>query len=220
MIVLTILKGCKMKKILWVVLISMLFTGNVLAIDDMATAKIVKKESIKLPEPQKNIGKPLMEALSLRRTVRHFSDQPMDLQTLSNLLWATFGINDEEGKRTIPTAKNTQNLRLYVLLESGSYVYSAKNNMLVAISVDDIRGRSGAYPEELRYAAVVLVYVEAKNDKYNFFNTGAASQNAGLFAASEGLHAWIISSFYDDILREALNINENEEIKVIQAIGK
>ena len=61
--------------------------------------------SIQLPNPQKEGGKPLMAALSARMTARTFGGEKLPMQTLSNLLWAAFGINRPDGKRTAPSAK-------------------------------------------------------------------------------------------------------------------
>ncbi|MFA4839911.1 MAG: nitroreductase family protein, partial [Candidatus Neomarinimicrobiota bacterium] len=67
--------------------------------------------SIVLPVPQTTGGKPLMQALNLRQSMRNFSEKPLSLQTLSNLLWAANGINRPEiGKRTAPTAMNSQEI--------------------------------------------------------------------------------------------------------------
>ena len=41
---------------------------------------------IVLPAPRKNRGLPLMKALSLRRSMRQYSDRKLGLQTLSDLL--------------------------------------------------------------------------------------------------------------------------------------
>ena len=48
---------------------------------------------IALPAPQTHGGKPLMEALALRSTSRSFATDELPAQTLSNLLWAAWGIN-------------------------------------------------------------------------------------------------------------------------------
>jgi len=48
---------------------------------------------IQLPKPQITAGMPLMQALARRQTTRAFLDKPLPLQTLSNLLWAAFGVN-------------------------------------------------------------------------------------------------------------------------------
>ncbi|MDD2279776.1 MAG: SagB/ThcOx family dehydrogenase, partial [Bacteroidales bacterium] len=55
-----------------------------------------QEKVIKLPQPQTSGGMPLMEALMKRGTSREFSSKELDLQTLSNLLWAANGINRPE----------------------------------------------------------------------------------------------------------------------------
>ncbi len=66
---------------------------------------------------------PLMEALSHRQSNRDvFSDKELDNQTLSNLLWAAWGYNRPD-KRTAPSSRNKQELELYLVMKSGSYLY-------------------------------------------------------------------------------------------------
>lgn len=57
----------------------------------------------KLPAPVVTGGKPLMETIGERKTIREFKAQNVDDQTLSEILWVAFGIS-HDGKRTIPTA--------------------------------------------------------------------------------------------------------------------
>jgi hypothetical protein len=49
------------------------------------------------------------EWASRRASARAFAPDPLPAQTLSNLLWAAWGINrPQEGKRTAPSARNWQ----------------------------------------------------------------------------------------------------------------
>ncbi len=50
-------------------------------------------QDINLPEPQKEGGMSLMEALSRRSSTRNYSRQEISSQILSNLLWAAYGFN-------------------------------------------------------------------------------------------------------------------------------
>lgn len=65
-------------------------------------------DTIQLPKPQITGGKPLMQCLSERHSTRTFSDRKLSQQVLSNLLWAAWGINRPDGRRTAPTANNKQ----------------------------------------------------------------------------------------------------------------
>jgi hypothetical protein len=148
---------------------------------------------IELPKPQVTGGMPLMQALAQRQTTRAFQDKPLPLQTLSNLLWAAFGVNRPRTVkpglgRTAPSAMNKQEVELYVVLAQGAYVYDAEANLLHPVAAGDLRAKMGAPPAG--QASVTLVYVA--DPKFNFaqVDTGFIGQNVYLFATSEGLNAW------------------------------
>lgn len=82
------------------------------------------KNDLVLPAPQTDSPFTLMQALETRRTTRKWSGEPVLEQDLSNLLWAACGITKKKkgntkSKRTAPSACNAQEIRVYVLLESG-----------------------------------------------------------------------------------------------------
>jgi nitroreductase len=148
---------------------------------------------IQLPKPQVTGGMPLMQALAERKTVRAFTDKPLPLQTLSNLLWAAFGVNRPRTVkpglgRTAPSAMNKQEVDLYVVLAQGVYVYEAETNLLRPVVAGDMRARMGAPPAG--QAAVTLVYVADSKFNYAQVDVGFIGQDVYLFAASEGLNAW------------------------------
>ena len=103
-----------MRKFIWGVLCAMMMmTSNAAAVEK------------NLPEPDKNGGMPLMEALNSRRSGKSFEAKAVDEQTLSNILWAAYGVNDGEGRRTIPTAMNKKELNVYVADAGGVWLYEA-----------------------------------------------------------------------------------------------
>ncbi|MBR6373621.1 MAG: nitroreductase family protein, partial [Victivallales bacterium] len=97
----------------------------------VAIASAAEMKTVKLPEVSRQGGKPLMEALSLRRTTREFNAQKTLSDTvLGELLWAANGLNRED-KRTAPTARNCQEIELYVIKADGTWFYDAKKHSLV-----------------------------------------------------------------------------------------
>jgi nitroreductase len=163
-------------------------------------------EPIQLPKPQITAGMPLMQALAQRKTARAFGDHPLPLQTLSNLLWAAFGVNrPRDAKpglgakpgRTAPSAMNSQDIELDVVLAGGVYVYEAEANRLRPTVAGDLRGKIGT--EAAAHAAVTIVYVAAANDDWAQVDTGFIGQNVHLFAASEGLNAWFYAFHGQDV---------------------
>jgi hypothetical protein len=148
---------------------------------------------IQLPKPQLTGGMPLMQALAQRHTTRVFSDREVSLQTLSNLLWAAFGVNrPREVKpglgRTAPSAMNTQDIEIDVILPGGVYAYDAEQNQLRLILTGDVRAT--VLTEAEAKAPVTILYVADAKDAYAQVDTGFIGQNVYLYAASAGMNAW------------------------------
>lgn len=99
---------------------------------------------IKLPEPQKDLDFPLMKAIEKRRTKRKWKDSNLSEQEISNLLWAACGVTHKETKksksrRSVPSACNSQEIKVYIALSNGVYLYDEKNHQLIKILAKDIR---------------------------------------------------------------------------------
>jgi len=97
-------------------------------------------KTIKLLEPNKKSGLPVMEALSVRASVRDWSPGELSLRELSDLLWAANGINrPDSGKRTAASAMNAQDVDIYVFLKDGVYFYDAQQHALNPVAGGDYR---------------------------------------------------------------------------------
>jgi SagB-type dehydrogenase family enzyme len=184
---------------------------------------------IKLPEPRTKGGRPLMEILKDRRSIRSFSNKELSLQELSNLLWAAFGVNrPEEGKRTAPSAMNKQEIDIYVAKKDGLYLYEANKNVLIKILDEDIRAATGGQ-DFVKDAPVNLIYVadysrmgdisKESKDLYSAANTGFISQNVYLYCASEGLGTVVRGWADRDNLSKVMKLTENQKIILAQTVG-
>jgi len=88
-------------------------------------------DMIKLPPPQLNGGKSLMQALKDRKSERSFATKKLPVNVLSNMLWAACGINrPATGKRTVPSAMNRQSIDVYVAMAEGLFLYDARGHVL------------------------------------------------------------------------------------------
>jgi nitroreductase len=97
-------------------------------------------KTIKLNEPNKKRGLPVMEALSVRASVRDWSDKDLSVQDLSDLLWAANGINRPESKkRTASSAMNSQDVDIYVFMKDGAFLYDAGQHALNPVAAGDHR---------------------------------------------------------------------------------
>jgi SagB-type dehydrogenase family enzyme len=187
-------------------------------------ATMAQAADIKLPAPQKTGGMPLMEALNARQTQRTFSAKPLSEQQLSDLLWAAFGINRDNGKRTAPSARNTQEISIYVALPSGLYLYNAQQNSLQQILDQDIRAQTGKQPF-VKIAPVCLIYVSdydrMKNESefYSAVDTGYISQNVYLFCASAGMNTVVLGSVDKPALQAAMKLKPAQHVILTQPVG-
>jgi hypothetical protein len=106
--------------------------ASLLIVSAFGWAAAQESNTIKLNEPNKKRGLPVMEALSVRASVRDWSDKELSLQDLSDLLWAANGINrPESGKRTAASAMNAQDIDIYVFMKDGAYLYDPKQHALI-----------------------------------------------------------------------------------------
>jgi nitroreductase len=183
-----------------------------------------------LPKPQIQGGRPLMQALSDRKTIRNISQEKLSPQMLSNLLWAAWGVNRAANNgRTAPSAMNAQEVSLYVFLEQGVYLFDEKSHSLRPVVAGDHRVKAGIQTG-VATAPVNLVYV-ADLDKYGAglpvesktawsnAHAGFIGQNVYLFAASEGL-ASCFRAFEDGpIVAQLLNLRPGQKVLYGQTVG-
>ena len=187
----------------------------------MAISTFISAQDIKLPEPEKNIGKPLMQALNERKSSREFSDKELSLQQLSNLLWAANGFNRED-KRTAPTARNCQELELYVVLKEGIYFYNAKEYQLSLMKKGDYRKNTGLQDYVADAPLNILIVSDlnkAASLQYSYTNCGYISQNIYLYCASEGLATVARGAFDKEALHKLLQLPSTQEILLSQSVG-
>lgn len=186
--------------------------------------------NIQLPKPQTEMGKPLMQCLSLRQSRRNFDTKDLPLQEIANILWAANGINrPESGKRTSPSARNWQEIDVYVVLERGAFIYDATKNELSPVAPGDLRALCGVQ-EFVKSAPVNLVYVSnfdriKSNDdeETKLMWTSAAAgfcvQNVYLYCASQNF-ACVVRGLVDKAkLANALRLNPNQKIILTQTVG-
>ena len=181
-----------------------------------------------LPKPRITGGKPLMEALNERMTRREFSPERLSAQVLSNLLWAAFGINRPDGRRTAPSASNMQEMDLYAVMADGVYVYDAKAHALQLSIKEDLRAATGSQPW-IATAPLNLVYVAdyAKMGKRtdetkrvdSGTDTGFIAQNVYLFCASEGLATVVRGGLDRPAMEKALKLRPDQHVVLAQTVG-
>ncbi|MCK4283147.1 MAG: nitroreductase family protein [Candidatus Brocadiae bacterium] len=195
----------------------------------VAFASAQEAKQLELPEPQTDGGRPLMQVLKDRKSLRSYSSRALPPQELSNLLWAACGVNrPDSGKRTAPTARNMQQIDVYVATAEGLYLFDAKAHALNLVLEKDIRAMTGTQ-SFVAEAPVNLVFVsdharmggssQASKDFYSATDTGFISQNVYLYCASEGL-ATVVRGLVDrPKLAKEMGLRANQKIILAQSVG-
>jgi len=193
----------------------------------------VKSQDIELPAPDKTGGIPLMQALNERQSIRNCTKDELSPQQLSDLLWAGWGINrPADKKRTAPSARNVQEIDVYVALSSGLYLYDAEDNRLKQIHNRDIRNLCGTQdfvadaPVNLVYVADMAKLGKKEGDEIketelfsSWANTGFIAQNVYLYCASQNLGCVVRGLVPKDKLAPEMGLRSNQVIILAQTVG-
>lgn len=199
----------------------MKFTKSILAA--VVAALSITAAAEVLPAPQTTGGMPLMDAVSNRKSSRDIDpNQVVTKQELSNMLWAAWGLT-HDGKHTVGTAMNRQELTVYVITPTEISRYNPEANTLTTVVKGDFRADAGSQ-EFAQKAPVNIVFVvdtqKQKSVEYQGYTVGAASQNVYLYCASVGLKTVVRGMFDHDKLPKVLNLGEDERVVLVQTVGR
>ena len=164
-----------------------------------------------------------MESIAQRQSHRDMTaDGKVSKQQLSDMLWAAWGIT-HDGKRTVATAMNRQELSVYVVTPEGVSLYDAAANTLEKVSDADLRQLVGMQQFAIDCPLNILFVVDTTlqpDASMQGYTAGAASQNVYLYCASEGLKTVLRASVAREELQKALNLPANKRVLFIQTVGK
>lgn len=188
------------------------------------------QKEVELPPPRKRSKTSLEESIAGRRSVRSYSEGPLILNEISQLLWAAQGITRDaarDGYRAVPSAGATYPLKVYLVsgevkgLEAGLYCYQPRRHLLSLI-------RQGDRRQELSQAAlgqsmiaeapsnlVITAIYERTTGRYGerglryvHMEVGHLGENVHLQCEALGLGTVVIGAFNDRAVKEALRIEE------------
>jgi len=182
----------------------------------------------RLPPPRAEGGQPLTAVLKLRHSTREYSDRALSMQTLSDLLWAAFGINRPSGDRTAPYWRHVMVIDVYAVMADGVWRYEPKDHTLVAHLSADLRAQTGLQ-DFVATVPLNLVYVAhgermtdvSVEDRRLYASVDAAfiGQNVYLYCASEGLGSVFRGAVDYAKLGKALQLAESQFVTFAQTVG-
>ncbi|MCD8166950.1 MAG: SagB/ThcOx family dehydrogenase [Bacteroides sp.] len=194
-------------------------------------------ETIQLQQPDLKGGDALMTAMSKRKSDRDFQPGHLSLKHLSEILWAAYGSNREDSKKTAPSALARYPLKVYALLENGIYLYDAASHTLLPVIEGDHRELAGGFPAaktaplNLVFIADYTRYQNTGNEMIDGFlkvpqtrvrfaslDAGHCTQNVYLYCATEGIKTVVRGSVEAGLI-ELLDLDDNHEFIVAQTVG-
>ncbi|MFX1259675.1 MAG: SagB/ThcOx family dehydrogenase, partial [Promethearchaeota archaeon] len=151
-----------------------------------------------------------------RESIRNFSDKEIEIEKISQLLWAAQG---KKGyKRTIPSAGATYPLELYVIFKKkGIFHYDLEKNVLRMKREGEFNKKLAiaSLDQNFIYEAPLNIIICAdfsrtcnrygkRGVRYVFIEIGHCAQNIHLEAVALGLGSVPIGAFYDEMVKNII----------------
>jgi SagB-type dehydrogenase family enzyme len=197
-------------------------------------------QTIKLPAIRMNSSTSVEEALSQRRSVRLYKNEPIEMTDVAQLLWAAQGVTDTQRLlRSTPSAGALYPLEVYLVagsvkgLTPGVFKYQPKDHELTKIGDGDKRVElsEAAYTQQWIHqsaASIVICAVYKRTEKkygsrarqYVHMEVGAAVENVYLQATALGVGTVLVGAFDDEAVKKIVGIGQDEEPVGIMPLGK
>ena len=205
--------------------------------------------TIELPKPVLTSEFSIEKVLHERRSVRSYTDEPVTLEEVSQLLWSAYGITYTReglpefirgGFKTAPSAGARYPLEIYLVagnvkgLLPGIYWYVPEGHVIHRLADGDVRqdlmaaclsqGFAGDAPVSIVWSAVyercTEKYGERGRERYVCMDLGHSAQNVYLQCGSLGLGTCAIGAFSDDALKKLIGMTEEEEPLYVMPVGR
>jgi SagB-type dehydrogenase family enzyme len=195
---------------------------------------------IKLPRPEMKGGSPIWDAMHARRSQRRFSEIPLSLSQLSQILWASQGITRRmQGieLRTAPSAGALYPVETYLSanlvadLHPGIYHYAVRSHSLEQLKKGDFRHQLSVAALDQKMcgdAAAVFIWTgvfersmwkyRQRAFRYVYLDAGHIAQNLALAAQALGLGSCQIAALYDDDVNEIIGVHGVEESVIYMSV--
>ena len=156
-----------------------------------------------------------LENIRTRRSIRKFTDEPVDHATLEKIV---------EAASFSPSWKNTQIVR-YIAIEDpalkerianeGTTIWPGNGDIIkqapVLVAVCIVKNRSG-FERDGSFSTV-------REDRWEFFDAGIASQTFCLAAYEHGLGTVILGLFDIDTISSLIEVPEGQELVALIPVG-
>lgn len=190
----------------------------------------------------------LAQAIGERRTIRNYDHQPLSLNDLSFILWASVWVKEfrntgrmEITLRNVPSAGSRHPFETYLLIqnvediEPGFYYYHPIKHLLIRIEapqniVEQVY--DGCLQQEMVLRSAVTVILSAvpyrtvwrysqRGYRYLYLDAGHLGQNIQLACQAVGAGACPIGAFQDEAMNDIIGADGIEEFVIyVWTIGR
>jgi len=197
---------------------------------------------VDLPDPVAADGPGLWETVNARRSKRVFSEEPLTLEQLSQLIWATTGRtggNDQHILRAAGSAGALYPNETYLVINNvadvsaGIYHYEIHDHRLALLSEGDFSRDIALACLEQRFCATAgvvfawgAVFARCAQKyadralRYIYMDAGHLGGQLQLAAQALGLGSVNVGAFFDDEVNQLLALDGNAETVVyLTAVG-
>lgn len=209
--------------------------GRIAMAHDKSGTPSTDRGDIRLPKPSLRGKLTLEEAIARRRSVREFTDRPLSLEEVGQLLWATEGITGHASYlRAHPSAGGLHPLEVYLLDADGVFRYEPEGHRLSPVRDGDVRAdlakaayRQWFIADAACIIAITAVYARTTGKygdrgrlRYVPMDAAHAAQNVLLQAVALGLGAVPVGAFDDEAVRAVMGTPANEVPLYLIPVGK
>jgi hypothetical protein len=174
-------------------------------------------QSITLPAPRGD-EVAITRILAARHDTAAFADTGVSRQAVSDLLWASTGINrPTTGGRTSNYSYSSRDDEIYLLCAQGVFLYDQLEHLLTRLSTTDLRPTLGGTAATAPLTLALVTY-NSSTDFFGSIHTGFIAQNIALACADRGLGAKLTAEI-PATLASALGLASSRTILLLQSIG-
>lgn len=184
-------------------------------------SKSNEQNAIKLYPPDMERGTSLMCALANRKSTRDFKNKPLELQDLSDLLWAAKGINRPESEgMTSSNSLAKKEVDVYACTPEGACLHCTEEHTLIPVTETNLIPALAGGQEYVMNTPLVILLVadnsvlegipEPMKNTLAPLDTGIVSQNIALFCAANYLDTVARGTMDIDTLKRELNLKDSQ----------
>jgi SagB-type dehydrogenase family enzyme len=194
-----------------------------------APAQNVQK-TIGLPSPKLDGPVSLEKALATRRSIRQFTGKEFTMEQIGQLAWSGQGITEKtRGLRTSPSARASYPIKLYLITQSGSYIYLPEKHALLVQEETDLRQKLAGRQNAIAKSGCTFVIASKTTNssakygdrasKWAVLEAGHIAENILLEATSMGLGGVPIGGYDPNAVGQICKLPADMEPVYIVATG-